>query len=50
MPILQNPRHEAFAQARAKGALLEPGDLVTLTVASSSLDRLRSFVGRELGT
>ena len=23
MPILANPRHEAFAQARAKGALLE---------------------------
>ena len=23
MPILQNPRHEAFAQARAKGARLE---------------------------
>lgn len=23
MPILQNPRHEAFAQARAKGALLK---------------------------
>ena len=23
MPILSNPRHEAFAQARAKGALLE---------------------------
>ncbi len=23
MPILQNPRHEAFAQARARGALLE---------------------------
>ena len=23
MPILQNPRHEAFAQARAKGALLD---------------------------
>ena len=23
MPILQNPRHEAFAQARAKGAFLD---------------------------
>ncbi len=23
MPILQNPRHEAFAQSRARGALLE---------------------------
>jgi hypothetical protein len=23
MPILQNPRHETFAQARAKGALLD---------------------------
>ena len=23
MPVLQNPRHEAFARARAKGALLE---------------------------
>jgi cellobiose-specific phosphotransferase system component IIA len=23
MPILQNPRHEAFAQARAKGALMD---------------------------
>jgi hypothetical protein len=23
MPILKNPRHEAFAQARAKGAVLE---------------------------
>ena len=23
MPFLQNPRHEAFAQARAKGALLD---------------------------
>ncbi len=23
MPVLQNPRHEAFAQARARGALLE---------------------------
>ena len=23
MPILQNPRHEAFAQSRSRGALLE---------------------------
>jgi phage terminase small subunit len=23
MPVLDNPRHEAFAQARAKGARLE---------------------------
>ena len=34
----------------AKGALLEPGDLVTCVVAAGSLDRLRSFVGKELGT
>lgn len=34
----------------AKGALLEPDDLVTFVVAAGSLDRLRSFVGKELGT
>jgi len=34
----------------AKGAPLEAADLVTLSVTSSSLDQLRSFVGKELGT
>jgi trk system potassium uptake protein len=34
----------------AKEALLEPADLVAFAVASSSIDRLRSFVGKELGT
>jgi trk system potassium uptake protein len=33
-----------------KGTVLERGDLVTFVVAATSLDRLRSFVGKELGT
>lgn len=33
-----------------KTSLLETGDLLTFVVAMSSLDRLRSFFGKELGT
>jgi trk system potassium uptake protein TrkA len=33
-----------------KGSLIESGDLVTFAVASTAIDRLRSFLNKEFGT